>query len=153
LRKHAEKVGIPLCTAPAAPKSGLNVLDRPGMQIQTVKDKHGRSVNIYGQCSSSSRTPGHAEAIEALAKKLAESGEYEYVTMQRSWRTATGREGTSSNVPDVIGVRRDGRVDAWEVRSNSQTRGDLLDRLGEGRNTLPPERQGTIDVIEPKPPK
>jgi hypothetical protein len=82
---------------------------------------------------------------------MAQSGEYEYITMQRSWRTATNRVGQSKWQPDVIGVRRDGKVDAFEVRSDSQTRQELIDKLRAGRKSLPSERHGRIDVIEAEP--
>lgn len=130
--------------------SGLDVVPRPGMQSKAVADKDGNPVIIYGQAEkSSSTTVGHAEAMNKLANKLAQSGDYEYITLQRSWRTATGRVGTSGSIPDVIGVRRDGRVDAWEVQSKTDDPSVLRERLRSGLNSLPIEKQGQIQVIPP----
>ncbi|MEI9983504.1 MAG: hypothetical protein WDN69_10030 [Aliidongia sp.] len=115
-------------TATAAPNSvaglratnELRVVPRRGMTSRVVFDRNGRPVTIYGQAErSSSKTDGHAEAMNDLAEALARSGNYEYITIQRSLRTATGRVGTSRNIPDVIGVRRNGLVDQFEIRSNT----------------------------------
>jgi hypothetical protein len=139
--------------APAIQTSGLIVVPRPGMTSRTITASNGNRLTVWGQAEpSTSTTRGHAEAMNNLAERLAATGEYEYVTLQRSWRTATGREGTSARVPDVIGVRRNGVVDAWEVRSATDVRDVLIRRLREGMNTLPPARRGTIDVIPPEPP-
>lgn len=132
--------------------SGLEVVKRPRMTTREIVAPNGNKLTVYGQAeASSSTTPGHAEAMNALAERLAATGEYEYVTLQRAWRTATGREGTSGLRPDVIGVRRNGIVDAWEVRSEGQTVEELLEKLRDGRSTLPIERRGTLTVLEPTP--
>jgi len=131
-------------------QSGLSVIDRPGMAVELIKDAEGNSVPVYGQSASSSTTPGHGSTILAVARALAASGEYEYVVMQRSWRTATGRVGTSRSIPDVIGVRRDGTVNAWEVMSAADKEASLFNRLLSGRDTLPASNQGAIQVIPPK---
>ena len=132
-------------------RSGLSVVPRPGMASRTVTDSNGHPVTIYGQSSSSSTTPGHDRAIENQANRMAQSGTYEYVTMQRSWRTATGRVSRSGAIPDVIGVRRDGRVDAVEVASRTDDPAALRSRLVDGMSTLPAGRRGTVSVIDPEP--
>ena len=63
-----------------------------------------------------------------------------------------GRISASRDIPDVIGVRRNGVVDAWEVRSATDPVRDLEIRLENGMKTLPVERRGQIKVIEPEPP-
>ena len=129
--------------------SGLTVVKRKAMPLMTMKDTRGRPVEVWGQSESASTTPGHSDTIAALAIEMAGSGKYEFVTMQRSWRTATGRVSKSGRIPDVIGVRRDGKVDAYEVISKSDNRDALMQRLEEGMNTLPPKRRGRYDVIKP----
>jgi ferric iron reductase protein FhuF len=59
--------------------------------------------------------------------------------------------GTSGKIPDVIGVRHDGRVDAFEVQSKSDEKEDLEKRLEEGMETLPEERRGDFAVIPADP--
>lgn len=129
--------------------SGLSIVNRPGMTARTVKDKNGTSVTIWGQSRSPSRTRGHDATMKAEAERMARSGDYEYVTIQRSWRTATGRVGKSRKIPDVIGVRRDGKVDAVEVRSKTDKSHVLRQRLKKGMRTLPPARRGDIKIIYP----
>lgn len=136
--------------SPEPTESGLCVVQRPGMTERVVVDANGNPVSIYGQSGSSSTTPGHAAAIESLAEQLAATGEYEYVLMQRSWRTATGRVGESNRVPDVIGVRRNGTVDAFEIQSRTDNPQTLQNRLDAGMDTLPDWRQGSTRVLTPE---
>lgn len=130
-------------------KSGLSILPRSGMKARTVIDAHGNQVKVWGQSRSPSKTPGHDAAMEARALQMARSGKYEYVTIQRSWRTATGRVGKSRRIPDVIGVRRDGKIDAIEIRSKTDSPQVLEKRLEEGMGTLPPTRRGETAVFDP----
>ncbi len=109
----------------------------------------GRQVAIWGQTRSSSTTPGHDRTMEAKALSMALSGEYEYVTIQRSWRPATGRVGKSRRIPDIIGVRRNGKVDAFEIRSRTDKKNILRQRLQEGMKTLPVKHRGKTSVFEP----
>jgi hypothetical protein len=143
----------PIANAGAPKTSGLSVVPRPGMTSRTVTAANGRTLTVWGQAeAASSTTPGHAEAMNNLVNQLAATGEYEYVTLQRSWRTATGRVGESGNIPDVIAVRRNGLVDAWEVQSATDNPATLLQRLQDGMQSLPPARRGTVQVIPPEPP-
>src|SRR5262249_12256037 len=124
-------------------------ISRTEMAVRELVDRLGRRVLIFGQELSSSRTTGHAEAIIRKAEEMARSGEYEYITLQRSWRTATGLDKASRSIPDIIGVRRDGVVHAFEIRSATDDFGKLRQRLREGMDTLPPERRGHFDVLAP----
>ena len=135
---------------PSSSGSGLSVVQRSDMTVRTAKDAQGRAVAIWGQTRSSSTTPGHDKTMEAKALSMALSGDYEYITIQRSWRTATGRVSKSRRIPDIIGVRRSGRVDAYEVESKTDKRKDLRQRLREGMQTLPAKRRGNYDILEPR---
>ncbi len=122
------------------------------MSKTVVRATNGRKLTVYGQAEySSSTTAGHADAMNNLVERLAASGQYEYVTLQRSLRTATGRVAPSRSIPDVIAVRRDGAVDLWEVRSNSQTAEELGIKLERDMQSLPVQRRGRPRVIEPEP--
>ena len=137
----------------------LKVVKRSNMPENVATDLNGNSVIIdgkpvmvYGQATQgSSTTPGHGDAMIDLIARLAPTGDYEYFTLQRSWRTATGRVAADGKIPDVIGVRRNGKVDAWEVESTTDDPAILRQRLSKGMNSLPLERRGNIDVIPPKP--
>jgi hypothetical protein len=48
-----------------------------------------------------------------------------------------------------MGVTRDGKVDAWEVVSDSDNPDDLLERLRNAMNSLPKDARGTYDLIYP----
>jgi hypothetical protein len=89
--------------------------------------------------------------METKALAMAVSGDYEYITIQRSWRTATGRVSESRRIPDIIGVRRDGRVDAYEVKSSTDKEKELSQRLREGMQSLPAKNRGQYEVLEAKP--
>ena len=79
---------------------------------------------------------------------MAQSGEYEYITMNRSWKVTTGLKKAAGNLrPDIIGVRWNGIVDAFEVMSKSDEEEILLGRLNEGRQSLPATNRGTVRVI------
>lgn len=132
-------------------RSGLSVVNRPRMPHRTVTDANGDKVTIWGQSKSTSKTRGHDAAMDAEAFSMATSGDYEYVTIQRAWRTATGRVSPSTLIPDVIGVRRNGKVDAVEVRSHTDKTSKLMERLRRGRRTLPEKHRGEVKVIEAGP--
>ena len=78
---------------------------------------------------------------------MAKSGDYEYITLNRSWKVTTGLDDASSLRPDIIGVRRNGLVDAFEVQSQSDAYDALLIRLNKGMQTLPAKNQGSVRVI------
>lgn len=127
---------------------------------QPIINKNGNEVKIYGQTGSSSETDGHVEAMVNQVARAAATGDYAYFTYQRSLWTATGRilgQKRTGRRPDIIGVRVDGRIDIWEVRSQTQGEGSALGRELEEQtrsllNSLPLERQGTAQVIPPETP-
>jgi hypothetical protein len=83
---------------------------------------------------------------------MVETGDYERVYLQRSWKTATGEATASSEIPDVIGIRRDGKVDVFEVRSDSQKQRQLNQKSREALKLLPANRRGRFRTLEPEPP-
>src|SRR5262249_2552220 len=107
-------------------------VDGRGETYRGLDDPMGREVKVYGQGDrGGATTPGHAEAMNNQAERMAESGLYVRIYLQRSWRTATGEARASSLIPDVIGIRRDGSVDAFEVPSITDIKNnvDLAGRL------------------------
>ena len=128
----------------------MGIIERSGMAKNPTRDINGEEVIIWGQEHSSSTTDGHAETIAGKAAEKANSGEYAHVLMQRSLRTALGRWFNGMRkIPDLVCIRRDGRVDVYEVRSNNQTRFELESSLEAIMNELPPEMQGSSEVFEP----
>ena len=98
----------------------------------------------------------------AVAKfeAMIDSGEYSYVIGQRSVRRASGLAelgkdagSVGREIPDIIGIRPDGKIDVFEVVSASQnnTAGikDLLAKLKRINNSIPPAQQGDFELIYP----
>jgi hypothetical protein len=53
-------------------------------------------------------------------------------------------------IPDVIGIRKDGRIDVWEVESVSDNAYALYHRVARVMNGVPDSMKGTIKVLRPK---
>jgi RHS repeat-associated protein len=131
-------------TAPIATR----ILARSGLQplVSDMPELVWNNTRILGKAQNT-MTPGHAKVIARQVKNMAESGEYEYITLNRSWKVTTGLENASGRRPDIIGVRRNGLVDAFEIKSKSDTKASLTKRLQEGMNTLPTRNQGSVHVL------
>jgi hypothetical protein len=113
----------------------------------------GRNVPIYGtgQATAAAGTcPNgvnrHAQASLNIARMAAATGDYEYLTLNRAWSTSTGAT-SDARRPDVIGVRCDGRVYAWEVISVTDDPAVLRARVNAGMATLPLANQGMTFVV------
>lgn len=121
--------------------------------VEIVK-VNGREVSIYGkgQKTGDDKCPGgvnkHRQASVKTARKAAMTGKYDYLTMNRQWSTTTGGVSTHTDRPDVIGVRCDGKVDAWEIISENDKPKDLQKRVDEGMATLPKANRGNTFVID-----
>jgi hypothetical protein len=126
--------------------SGLSYTGAP-TPIMTVT-VGGRIVPIYGagQKTGKINCPNsvnkHRQASVNIAQTAAATGSYQYLTLDRSWSTATGGASSDARRPDVIGVRCDGLVLAWEVISIGDDPLVLEMRLQAGYATLPPVNQG-----------
>jgi hypothetical protein len=106
---------------------------------------------IYGQLNSTaSKTPGHSEVAYQEATVLSKSGRYREVYLGMGWKTATGVEVSGRELPDIIAIRNDGTVDAYEVESKTDNAWALLNRIQKRMAELPPERQGTTTVLRPE---
>jgi hypothetical protein len=120
-----------------------------------VWDHQGYKTVLYGQTKSSSKTPGHENAMMNKAKEMGESGDYLYILLQRSWRTAldiTYNHPLFRKIPDIIGIRKNGKIDAFEVKSNTDRTNILHNKLEQSMEALPKEMQGEYDVLQPTPP-
>ncbi len=75
---------------------------------------------------------------------MAKSGRYERVYLNRAYSTTTGVRTTPRRLPDVLGVRKTGRVDAIEVPSRTDDPRKLIERNLEAMNQLPDDMQGDV---------
>ncbi len=136
--------------------SGFDIVYRTGFGAQVYYSSKG-PVFVYGEAQetgSDDETTGlnpHAETVRRIAEEQAKTGKYQYLTMDLAWRTATGRENPSGFRPDIIGIRCDGKVDAWEVLSEGDTARELRSRLSSEMQRLPDDKQGEIRVLDRDP--
>ena len=131
--------------APAAPiarvRSGLRPL------VSTMPRMNWSGTEIFGTAQKT-RTVGHDTTVFYKVKQMAQSGEYEYIVMNRSLKVATGLEDATTRVhPDIIGVRWNGKIDVVEVLSPGQSEKGLLKQLEEALKTLPEANRGKPSVI------
>ena len=75
----------------------------------------------------------HASMSEALADKLAATGKYDKIGIDLAIKTVTGVSTDPSKRPDVTGLRKDGKVDIFEVPSPTDKLQALKDK---GDNSL-----------------
>jgi propanediol dehydratase small subunit len=132
--------------------SGVGWLHRTGM-IRERSLRNGKITLRLGTPQNTTNTINDAHALtsETLANIRVLDGSCEYVLMNRSLRTATGRTDLGTQATrraDIIAVRRDGRVDLYEVLSPSQDPEDLYQKLDEMKAALPERNRGKIFVYD-----
>lgn len=95
---------------------------------------------------------GHAQLSEVLANKMAMSGKFKEVHLNRSYEAITGNKTTPKRSPDITGIGNDGRVHSIEIASESDMRGSNLQKLTDrnkiAQAQLPSNKQGEIIIIE-----
>ena len=113
-----------------------------------------REVNgipIYGKGQTTG--PGHAQMSEFIANKLAMSGEFTEIHLNRSYEAITGIPTTPKRSPDVTAIDKYGRVHVIEIASDSDMKtnakfNNLTSRNAIAQGQLPPKMQGEIIVIK-----
>jgi hypothetical protein len=129
-------------------ESGLGFIMRRDMPIDG-KMVNGRAALLLGTAQNTGGANGqaHADLVRLLTRQRIDEGDVEYATMNRSVRTATGLDDLAviQNLrPDSISVRRDGRVDLIEVRSDSQSQAEVEAMLNMIQALLPPDHRGDV---------
>ncbi|QDU71017.1 Nodulation protein O [Mucisphaera calidilacus] len=142
---------LPNTTAQLGIKLTRATLSEGAEKIRFVDDPTGISVPIFGRGHATGAL-NHDKATDRLAEQLAATGNYEYITTNLTWRTtlndAAGNPLTDSpRRPDVIAVRRDGRVEAYEIPSELDDPTLLYNRMQEIMQTLPDERRTDPIII------
>jgi hypothetical protein len=115
-------------------EQGLNV--RPGQEWKEL---------IKGRPQVTG-TEGHDFTSIEVAIEWAKSGMYKEIRLNRAYKTATGVQTTPRRLPDVIGIRHDGKVDVVEVRSRTDNEKELRQRNQEAMKQLPESMRGDIDI-------
>ncbi|BAM02681.1 hypothetical protein [Phycisphaera mikurensis] len=108
-------------------------------RLVPAADGSGRQTIVLGTAQATGETATHANQVNAIAQQLAESGDWAHISLDRNYRTATGRvfdpkvanplNGNQmvSPRPDIVAVGRDGRMQVFEVQSEGQN----FDQLAE----------------------
>lgn len=133
-------------------ESGLGFIMRKEMPIE-AKMVNDRLALLIGTAQNTGGPNGqlHADVVRLLARERINLGDVEHATMNRSMRTATGLEslaGLENRRPDIVAVRRDGKIDLIEARSDSQSQADIINMLQELMLALPEGRRGSMYGVE-----
>ncbi|MCH4257326.1 MAG: RHS domain-containing protein [Proteus vulgaris] len=104
---------------------------------------------IYGK-GQKDGTPGHDQFSEVIANKLAMSGQFKAIYLNRSYSFALGKR-ISARRPDVMAIDIHGKIHAIELASKTDmgTKLPLLtSRNHEVISKLPTKQQGKILILE-----
>lgn len=109
---------------------------------------HNNDCTIYWpNVPHTTGTPGHWFAIKRKAAMMVRSGEYEKIYLNRAINTATGLKLSPNRRPDIIGIRPDGKIDLFEIPSNSDKIALLKKRMDATLAQLG-ERAGDGKIVE-----
>ncbi len=106
-------------------------------------------MSVFGRPQVTS--PGHAQKIFNMATEMAESGSYQSVYMHSKWSKilkGTGAKVSPNRLPDVAGVRLDGKIDIIEIASKTDNLDTLLSRNRAIWEQLPEHLRGDIIVTD-----
>ncbi|RFM25649.1 RHS repeat-associated core domain-containing protein [Deminuibacter soli] len=157
-RYYSAEDGIYISQDPVRLASGeanlYSYVDDPEGAVDLLGLATCRVVNgtkIYGKGQTTG--PGHALLSEILANKLAMSGKFKEIHLNRSYEAITGHSTSPRRSPDVTAIDNAGRVHAIEVASdldmrNQQNYQALTTRNNVAQSQLPPNKQGTVLVVD-----
>ncbi|PYE49289.1 type IV secretion protein Rhs [Paenibacillus barcinonensis] len=115
---------------------------------QTVKSTTANSKIVYPSKPHTNKTPGHWEAMTDKATKLAQSKDVVKVYLNKGMGNEI--KGISPNRrPDIMSVRRDGKIDQYEVPSKTDRVSDLIKRMQDNQRLMG-NRAGDIYILPPK---
>lgn len=106
-------------------------------------------MSIFGRPQVTS--PGHAQKIFNMATDMANSGSYKSVYMHSKWSKileGTGVKVSPNRLPDIAGIRLDGKIDMIEIASKTDDLTKLLERNKAIWNQLPAHLRGDIIVVD-----
>ena len=121
-------------------------VDPLGLASCPVRDVNG--TKIYGK-GQKDGTPGHDQFSEVLANKMAMSGKFKEIYLNRSYNKALGEGGTRR--PDILAIDRNGRVHSIELASKTDMGSNLpilTTRNRTAMNSLPSNQRGNIVVLD-----
>jgi hypothetical protein len=123
---------------------GRSIVKAPPGKVRAGKpiDKSWKG-KIAGRAQKTG-TAGNAFRSYREAIRMAKSGEYDRIWLNRAYSTTTGTRTTPRRLPDVIGRRVTGQFDAFEVPSKTNDWDELLRRNQEALDQLPDTHRGQV---------
>jgi RHS repeat-associated protein len=106
-------------------------------------------VEIHGKGQSTG--PGHAQLSEILANKLAMTGKFKEIHLNRSYQAVTGVKTTPRRSPDLTAIDHAGKVHAIEIASRTDMGAkypELTTRNQAAMSQLPANTQGDVVVLD-----
>ncbi|EQB97971.1 hypothetical protein B738_27767 [Photorhabdus temperata subsp. temperata M1021] len=125
----------------------VNWIDPFGLAGCPIREVNGTKIFGIGQ---KDKTPGHDQFSEVIANKLAMSGKFKEVYLNRSYSFANGK-GTSGRRPDVMAIDVNGKVHSIELASKTdmgKKLPTLTSRNEKAMSNLPANKQGDVLVFE-----
>jgi hypothetical protein len=118
---------------------------RTARRVRKPFDKSWKKM-IVGRAQKTG-TPSHAFRVYREAIRMAKSGEYDKIWLNRSYRTTTGTKTIPRRLPDILGQRTTGQFDSVEVLSRTDVDDFLIRRNREAMSQLPEAHQGDFYLI------
>ncbi|QQQ01322.1 RHS repeat-associated core domain-containing protein [Lysobacter enzymogenes] len=123
-------------------------IDPLGLAACPVRVVNDTKIHGTGQVD---RTPGHNQFSEVIANKLAMSGKFTDIYLNRAYNTHTGG-GVSRRRPDIMAVDHNGKIHAIEIASRTDMRSNtfwnfLTSRNRTAMSNLPVGQRGDIISI------
>nr|WP_306108864.1 RHS repeat-associated core domain-containing protein [Pseudomonas sp. Fl5BN2] len=125
----------------------LSWIDPLGLAECPVRKVNGTKIFGKGQKDG---TPGHDQFSEAIANKLAMSGKFKEIYLNRSYNFANGKD-ISGRRPDVMAIDKNGKVHAIELASKTdmgRKLPELTTRNESAMSNLPASKQGEVIILE-----
>jgi hypothetical protein len=117
-------------------------------QPWTMREGQEWKAKVVGRAQKTG-TPGHATRSYREAIAEAKLEDTEKVFLNRGYKKATGEPVKPNRRPDVTVVKKDGTVNAVEVKSKTDKKTDLESRNIQAMGSIAAEKRGKIRVINP----
>lgn len=121
----------------AAPFVMMAAATNPALHPSKLPVRIGKTEIVWPSAPHANETPGHWETIVQVAMKMAKSGKYKRIYVNKGINNELGAGvATPNNRPDVWGVRWDGKNDLVEVPSGTDRIPDLQQRMVDSQKKL-----------------
>lgn len=122
----------------------------PKKHPSRLKEKVGKTEIDWPSRPHANETPGHWETIVDVALKMAKSGKYRKIYVNKGINNELGPGAAKpNNRPDVWGVRWDGKIDQVEVLSRSDKEYIIQERMLETQEMLDVEGFMRLLAVDP----